>query len=680
MKKCFFLITLLLIGATVAFGQAPQGKTLPADTVPAIINVKEENGTLKFTSVLRPLRQIAGAPEPFYTYFWEFGDGKFSFEKEPSHNYTDSIIHNVRLFATNSYDDGKRPPTRPKPIKPGSSRPVLASIEDPSEKTFFKTEGSIEMKTNCMPKPGEDMMLLMGYKNRTENRLATLNGTITILFNDKEFNQDNFELVDARTYHNEKKVEYRKNGNLAILKSSNISNGYLASNSGPSIEEAIGNSMLDEEGTALLKHTADAFRSGQSWRFENLKAGEQQFLFLEFKTTPEMIKDTNAVVKLTGMFVPENPLAATEFFTMELQIVASHDPNKMMMKNSKMNFRLVGKKKKLTYKVHFQNTGKGPAKKVDVGVVIADVLNAQSVKVLDSKPKLTLCDSAYANQSCLDTLNRADSLHFIFSNIYLPGLQQKGVHDADSTMGFIEYQIGFKEKPAKLPFKSGAAIVFDKNEPIYTNNSTGKYKTGISPGIVAGYGFPFENGNTPYNGQKNVSFGLSIAPFAPHRYFLQAEVYASTFAEKEYLINRTDGGKVVVMDGANGRKEEFRVNYIDSTAVVKALTINLVPLQLRRNFNKYLGAGIGTLVSFNINKESLPSRSGVLESLVTPGMTTTLKETYTKTKDGISDFQNTVFADLQLGKVHIGPALGFRYLFTLQNSSNRLITYLSWKF
>ncbi|MES2827776.1 MAG: hypothetical protein V4687_06470 [Bacteroidota bacterium] len=678
MKNLVSLLSFMLIGCLSAFGQEFILKALPSDTVPAIINFKEENGAFKFSSLLRPLRQIAGAPEPFYTYFWEFGDGKFSFDKEPLHQYADTVLRNVRLFAINSYDDGKRPPTRPKPIKPGSSKPVLASTVN--GQNFFKSGGSLEMKTNSMPKPGDDMMLIFGYRNKSEHGIANLNGTLTILYNDKEFDKDNFELVTTRNYNGEKNLNYNANSSLAILKPNHVFESYLTSLSGPNILETNG-MMLDADETALVKQTADGFRTGQSWKFENLKSGEEKFLFFEFKTTPEMIKDTNAVVKLTGIFVPENPLITTELFTMELQIVASHDPNKMMLKNSRMNFRFTGKNKQLTYKVRFQNTGKGPAKKVDVGVAISAVLDKSSVKIIDSKPKLLSCDSAYANQSCLDTVSSADSLHFVFRNIYLPGLQQEGVEDADSTMGFIQYQIGFKDKPKKLPFNSGAAIVFDKNEPIYTNRSVGKYKTGFSPGVIAGYGFPLERGNTPAAGQKSLSLGASIAPYAPHRYFLQAELYASYYSEKEYLINRTDGGgRVVVLDGANGRKEEFRINYIDSTAKIKALTINIVPIQLRRNFNKYFGAGIGSLISFNLKKESLPSRSGVLESLVTPGTTTTIKENYAKLKNGISDFQNTIFADIQVGKVHVGPAIGFRYLYTIQNTSNRLITYLTWKF
>ncbi|MBB5440536.1 hypothetical protein HDC92_004239 [Pedobacter sp. AK017] len=656
-----------------------QAAIVPSDTVPAIINHKIENGVVTFSSVLRPLRQIAGAPEPFYTYFWEFGDGQFSFEKEPQHSYPDTLKYDVRLFATNSYDDGKRPPTRPKPLKPGSNRPVLAAVKTSAAPNFFKSGGAIELKTNCMPKPGDDMMLVFGYRNKMENGLANLGGTVSILFNDKEFNKDNFELAETRTYNQEKKTFLEKHGAVAARKVSTEHPFYASINGPEYTRPAV---VFDPEGTALIREKTAAYRKIESWKFENLKAGEEKFMFMQFKTTPEMIKDTNAVVKLTGMFIPDNPLAVTEFFTLELQIVASHDPNKMMLRNSRMNFRFTGKNKKLTYKVRFQNTGKGPAKQIDVGVAIAEVLNKGSVEITDSKPKLVLCNTAYANQSCLDTVGTADSLHFIFRNIYLPGLQQKGVNDADSTMGFIEYRIGFKEKPKKLPFKSGAAIVFDKNEPIYTNRATGKYKMGLSPGIIAGYGFPFKNGNTPFSGQNNITFGASLAPYAPHRYYWQVELYGSSYAEKEYLIKRTQGNDRLVPVIIDGKQQEGTLKYADSMLRSKVITINIVPLQMRYNFNKYIGAGIGTLVSFNIDEQYTPSKTALYTIVNAAGVRqeVTLKQAFNKVSNSFNDFQNTLFTDIQVGKVHVGPAIGFRYLHTFQGSDNRLITYLTWKF
>ena len=678
-------VTLVLAQTGTVIAKPVQSQIVAADTVPAIINYTEENGLVRFSSVLRPLRQIAGAPEPFYTYFWEFGDGRFSFEKEPEHVFPDTLLYNVRLFATNSYDDGKRPPTRPKPLKPGSSRPILASNSatgatgGSTDPAFFKSAGPIELKTNCMPKPGEEMMLVFGYQNKRENGIASLNGTLSIFYNDREFTKDNFVLAETRLYNGEKKTAFEKTGTFA-LKTNAANEPFYGYMGGPN-DITSSSTVIDPEATAMIKEKMAAFKTGESWKFENLKAGEERFIFMQFQTTPDMIKDTNAVVKLTGLFVPDDPLAASESFTLELQIVASHDPNKMMLKNSRMNFRFTGKKKKLTYKVRFQNTGKGPAKKVDVGVAIAEVLDMGSIKILDSKPKLVMADSAYVNQSSLDTVRGTDSVHFIFQNIYLPGMQQKGVKDADSTMGYIEYEIGFKDKPKKLPFRSGAAIVFDKNEPIYTNRSVGKYKMGLSPGIIAGYGFPFENESTPYSGQNNLYFGASIAPYAPHRYFLQAEVYMSTYAEKEFLVERTPGnGRIVALDNADGRKEEFRLNYIDSTAVIKATTINIVPIQLRRNFNKFIGAGLGSLVSFTIDKQSLPSRQAFFESVKSPGTMKTMAESYDRIKSSFSDFQNTMFVDIQIGKVHVGPSIGFRYLYTLQDKGNRMIAYATWKF
>ena len=653
---------------------------LPQDTVPAVIHHNTENGIVKFSSELRPLRQIAGAPEPFYTYFWEFGDGQFSFEKEPQHVFPDTLTYNVRLFATNSYDDGKRPPTRPKPLKPGSSRPILASVKPPSQTSFFKSGGAVEMKTNCMPKPGDDMMLVLGYRNKLENGIANLNGTLSILYNDKEFNKDNFDLAEIRTYHREQKTILNQSGAIAGLKKVSTPVFYAALSSDGPIESS--EVISDPEGTAMIKEKMAAYRKNESWKFENLKSGEEKFIFLNFKTIPEMIKDTNAVVRLTGMFIPENPLATTEFFTIELQIVASHDPNKMMLKNSRMNFRFTGKNKKLTYKVRFQNTGKGPAKKIDVGVAIAEVLDMHSIEILDSKPKLLAGKATYINQSYLDTVSVADSMHFVFNNIYLPGMQQKGVKDADSTMGFIEYKIGFKEKPRKLPFKSGAAIVFDKNEPIYTNSAKGKYKMGLSPGIIAGYGFPFKDGNTPLSGQQNISFGVSLAPYAPHRYYWQIELYASTFNEKEYLVKRTMGNDRLVPITIDGKQQEARLKYADSTVRTKLVTVNFVPLQMRYNFNKYIGAGIGTLVSLNIDEQTVPGKQGRYELVNATGTTqeVTLKKAFEKISNSFNDFQQTLFTDIQVGKVHVGPSIGLRYLYTFQGGNNRVITYLTWKF
>ena len=62
------------------------------DSIPAVIHIEEVGDSVHFSSQLRPLRHIAGAPAAFYTYFWELGDGRFSFDKEPLYAYRDTGI------------------------------------------------------------------------------------------------------------------------------------------------------------------------------------------------------------------------------------------------------------------------------------------------------------------------------------------------------------------------------------------------------------------------------------------------------------------------------------------------------------------------------------------------------------------------------------------------------------
>ncbi|KQC02373.1 hypothetical protein AQF98_01990 [Pedobacter sp. Hv1] len=657
------LLVLWCLGLTTVSAQV-----LPTDTVPAIVNYTTKDGITQFSSELRPLRQIAGAPAPFYTYFWEFGDGGFSFEKNPFHIYksTDPVM--VRLFATNLYDDGKRPPTKPKPIKPGASKPMLLLASNSKEPTLFKMGGNIEMKSNCMPKPGDDMMVVFGYRNKATNAQQNISGTVAILYNDREFANNNFVLQESRAYNGEKKTDLKSMLNVAYLPGAKKPIYYASINNElPATNQADAN--------ILLKDKAKDFKNHESWRFENLKQNEERFLFMHFKTTPEMLKDTNAVVRISAVFIPDNPLIETEFFNMELQIVASHDPNKMVLKKSRMNYRLTGKNRELSYKIRFQNTGKGPAKKVDVAVNISEVFDPTTLKITGTKPEVVNCDSAYTNQSCIKTIMGKDSVHFVFSNIYLPGLDQKGVNDADSTMGFVAYTIKFKEKPKKLPIKSGAAIVFDKNEPIYTNRAVGRFKMGLSPALILGYGFPFKTDNKNYLNNKNMVIGASLAPYSPYKIYWQVELYLNSFKESSFLVESDTKRRDTIIN----QKPQFIVKK-DYTRTEKITTINAVPLQVRYNLNTFIGVGAGTLVSLDLYQKATdvldytfsPNAAGVAE----PNLQVIANEA----KKNFADARVSFFTDVQLGLVRVGPSIGFRYLYDPKTNNNRMATYVTWKF
>src|SRR5882757_6533086 len=174
MKKtglALLLLCLRLLGAAQSkLPPASLPPVPPQDTVPALIQVDGDEDSLHFSAVLRPLRQVAGAPASFYTYFWELGDGSFSFTKNPTHIYNDTGTYQVRLYATNNYDDGKAPATRPRPVRVKKKPAGMANWAS----NFFHGKGNIEMKINRNPKPGEDFVALVGYRNPLVDSLPML--------------------------------------------------------------------------------------------------------------------------------------------------------------------------------------------------------------------------------------------------------------------------------------------------------------------------------------------------------------------------------------------------------------------------------------------------------------------------------------------------------------------------
>lgn len=667
MKKILLLVSICIYSKLQAQVASP---VLPSDTIPAGVNYTIANSSVKLAPQLRELRPIAGAPAPFYTYMWEFGDGKFSFEKEPQHVYADTGKYDVRLFATNNYDDGKRPPTRPKSVVVKSAGVMLAAAPGPAK--VFQPGASITLKNNCMPKPGDDMMMILGYRNKTENLAPSLGGTIAILYNDKEFSSDNFELAESRVYNHETPSALQPLNILATATAARQKAAVYYASVEPGITAAQIDELMASEAGALHDQVQN-FKSSKAWHFENMKAGEEHYIFLHFKTTPQMIKDTNAVVRLTGVFVPDDPRVEKEIFNVELQIVASHDPNKMSIKKTRMNYRLTGKNRELTYRVRFQNTGKGPAKKINIGVSLSPVFDPASITVSKTKPEVQACTGTYAGQSCLSTVTGKDSVNFVFNNIYLPGTQQEGVTDADSTMGFVEYKIRFKEKPKKLPIYTQAAIVFDKNEPIYTNRAAGKFKMGLSPALIAGFGFPLQAKNGNYLTQKNITLGASIAPYSPYKKFVQAEMYLSDYREASQTQSVTANKDTTI------GKLPYRITNRTRTTTTKVTTLNIVPVSLRYNINSYIGAGAGALVSIDLNNKFKSNINSTLTG-VNGVANTNVYAVAEKTKKLFSDMRASVFADVVVGLVRVGPAIGFRYFYDPKSSVSQMSTYVTWKF
>jgi hypothetical protein len=632
---------------------------------PAVINVQVKNNQANFNSSLRPLRQISGAPETFYSYFWEFGDGQYSFEEKPKHFYSDSGSFETRLYATNNYDDGKPPPSRPHKVRINSTGNTNSYASNNTG--FFKHGGAIEMKVNCMPKADEDMILIMGYRNEEKN--TALDGSLVLFYNEKQFKTNNFDLTEERVYNNEKKSSL--SSLLAYQSTEDISaSANQEFTGGPNAQMPLVSMGFYGKFSALISSKQKIFRHNNTWRFSDLKKGEEKYFFLTLHTTPEMIKDTNSLLTLTGMFIPDDPNGQLEEYTLELQIVASHDPNRMMLKNRRLNYRFTGKKKEMEYTVRFQNTGRGPATNTMVAIGVPAMLDAGSIKILDYYPKCVYCkNSIGSRQSCLDTIIHKDSIFFKFKNIYIPGLRQQGFNDPDSTTGFVKYRIHFNKKLKKLSFESNAAITFDNNKAIYTNSPRGYFKPGQSAGVIAGYN-KFLGANA---GNENYfSIGASLSPYAPYKKYLQPEIFAGYLKLPEKFISaRTDNLDTLI----NAMPYHIFGREIYSRSTI--IKIDLVPLQIRYNFIKWLGAGIGAQVVMDAYTKT--TYREVLHLIQQPNPQPLIREKTFGTAKWFSNLDVGLFGDIQVGRVRLGPVAGVRFLHYFSIPRNCLFIYAAWR-
>ncbi|HYC39558.1 MAG TPA: PKD domain-containing protein [Chitinophagaceae bacterium] len=657
MRPRVFAAFIVLIGAM-------PGAVAQPDT--AVISVQLKDNQASFNSVLRPLRQIAGAPAAFYSYYWEFGDGSFSFEEKPRHVFRDTGAYEIRLFATNNYDDGKPPPIkRPKAVYV-SNKSVNVQ---PRPSGFFKEPGSLAMKVNRMPRPDEDLVLIMGYRNEAGTAAS---GSLLLFYNERQFRKDNFDFGEDRVYNNESRTT------LSAVIARAPANELLETTrqpviSGPSgTEDRELNPGFAGRFSELITSRQKLFRESAAWRFSGLDKGEEKFFFITLHTTPEMIRDTNAVVLITGMFVPDDPNAELEQVDLELQIVASHDPNRMMLRNQRLNYRFTDKKREMTYKVRFQNTGRGPASNITVAVSVPPMLNPRSLDILEFYPRTIPCSAARPGQSCLDTVFTSDSIYFIFRNIYLPGLRQDGFSDIDSTQGFIRYRLQFNRELKKIPFESGAQITFDRNEPVRTNSARGHFMPGNSPSLMVGYSRLL--GEQAKNNKEEHYFlaGAGWAPYAPHRKYLQVEAFLGYRRLRERFEGTTNENKDTVVNGSDalirGRDIYGR------PAIIK---LELVPLQLRYNIMDWLGVGAGTQIS--MDAYTRVQYREVIRIVQPPNPNPfTIEKTYSQGQ-WFRRVDYSLFGDVQLGRVRVGPVVGVRFLHFFRFPHNRLFIYAGWR-
>lgn len=664
---------LLLLFFLVTFISNSQIKVKDTVTRRATIGYDKKGNLVSFKPQTPALIQVSGAPTATYSYFWEFGDGSYSKEIEPKKVYKKKGDYKVNLSVTNNYDSGKPPTTRPKLV-------AINEITDSKydEIAFLSDTTSVAIFASREPVPEEEIIVVLSYKNNL-NYMA--NGKLFLFYNDKQFKNKNFELVATRTHFGEKEILENK---LVLVEDYN--NNYENTASANDIPSFKNNFLLNDENLDLtLLESKSLFSDSKILEFEAMNPNETRNIFFTFKTTPEMIKDTSAIVKMRSVYVPDRNYKTHKKKTLEMEIVTSHDPNKMSSNAAIMNYRLV-RFKTLNFKTRFQNNGKGPAKTIKLETDIPKMFDKKTLKIIDNYPKCPICPKGEeATYSCLDTILLKNQIHFIFKNIYLPGSEQKNVKELDSTKGFVKYSLKFNKDFHKVKTKSKTAIIFDKNEPVITNYAATRFLPGISIGAKAGYNY-FSN----LENSKSYFIGATVSPYKSYRFYWQSELYYSYFES-----NSTSKSPFTLtqftppIQLSNGTVLDSGYKQTSTTTSTTKNIAEVVPVSMRYNINNFIGVGVGPQFSILLNgttKENLttryyqanfnenpPSVGDEIVSLQENNTSEITNKAFTKT-------QSSIFADVTFGIARIGPSVGLRYFINFEKNYNYWQFYAIWKF
>ena len=648
--KNYYLIILLLI-STITLGQI---KVKDTTTRRATIIIDKKGNQISLKPQTPTLIQIAGAPKPFYTYFWELGDGHYSKKETPNHTYKKKGDYKVNLQVTNNYDNGKAPATRPKIV-------AIQELENNLYQEIASLGDTINYKiaNNRDPIPDEEMVVVVSYQNLLD---YVASGKLYLFYNDNEFKNKNFELLDFRVHQDEKLIQELGVATISDLNNSNL---YTASTLNELPVKTIDfktENDLDQE--ILINKTL--FKDMQVLEFENLNPKETRNLFYTFKTTPEMIKDTSATVKMRGVFVPDRNYKNYKKKTLEMEIVTSHDPNKMSSNGSLMNYRLV-RLKTLNFKTKFQNNGEGPARTIRLETDIPEMLDKKTFKVVDMYPKCPICPKdEVVTYSCLDTIIKKTQIHFTFKNIYLPGTAQKNVMEKDSTKGFVKYSMKFAKDFHKTKTKSRTSIFFDKNEPIITNFATTRFSPGFSVGAKSGYNYYPKLDNA-----KSYFLGATLSPYKSYRWYWQVESINQFLQYNPKTIAFEEQ-----ITGFNGVKQ------LQTTQITASnQTVNLeVPILIRYNINNYIGVGAGLQANFNISEKVEEEKLVELYENSTKFFKVKSVKTPSTIKESWNGFKTGFVFDFTAGFARIGPSLGARYVVNFKENFNYIQFYGIWKF
>ena len=385
---------------------------------------------------------IANLPEASdeYSYFWDFKDGTFSTDSMPRHTFEEAGTYEVTVSYTRIAGTGYDEDRPPKMVI--IDNPIVLDTEDISE--FHRPNvpgmnytGMMHLHTSQKPvtreeDPGDTVTYVVRFRN------------ICPIGEGKAFNLDSLYFsYNPRSF---------VNGDTSIAAYGTIS---------------IGDHDSRNEGTG------SNLRQILAWDVSDMQLEDSVsfFISLEVKSglnVGDPVDVEAFVTKSNGDTLSIQDCEAAPSVTAVEDIAFSHDPNIDVVSQELICPGYVPDY--LDYTIHFQNTGAGPADKVEVTVWFDDHMDLSQLDVGNAKVGYTSFNGVDLN---VEVFNGYAVWTFEGSRILL-GTGMPYLHPTQYpyTKGFINFRVGFARDPMPCSaIYNRASIVFDCNPPVHTTPS-----------------------------------------------------------------------------------------------------------------------------------------------------------------------------------------------------------------
>ena len=413
--------------STTTQPKSPNSEGLPLQVR---VTVGEKDNLIEFAVTNPPtLEQTAKDSLPYWSYFWEFGDGTFSSrDKDASMAHIYPEVDSSQTFSARVYLTPRYTSISAKPIK---SEMITVTITK-SGKGFAEIKGGesleesyVNLRPNQEPAFGHEIRFALQYE-QPDTGVASRDGHLLLFFNEAAF-----ELTPPFGY---------KEGETQVHAAEQTMSKAAFRRAG---------GINPDIRSALISQYGATFSEMKTWRYEGLADDGPRNLFFSLQTADTVRELETDHFSIIAIFVPDS-LAAGEFPISDLEespffnryeaeIKRSLDPNRLSVNMLMMLSNPVDKT--LEYRIDFQNIGEASATTVKVAMNWLPYFDKNSVEILEFSPIETSDNQAMVIEPVFEMEKGEEKIAFYFRKIELRGTNEEPKPIKELTEGHVVFTV-----------------------------------------------------------------------------------------------------------------------------------------------------------------------------------------------------------------------------------------------